>query len=207
MVKLPVYDTAGERAGEREAPEALFGAEVNQALLHQVVVAHLANQRQGTASTKTRSEVAGSGRKLWRQKGTGRARVGDRRPPSRVGGGVAGGPRPRSYRQRTPERMKAQGLRAALSAKARAEELVLVQPFALAEPKTRALRQVLEALGAEGRVLLVLGEPDPIIWRCGRNIPGLAITDAAQVNAYQVLAARRVILAEDALAGLEARLS
>jgi len=207
MPTLPVYDTTGNQTGELEAPPAIFDAPVNEALLHQVVVAHLAAQRQGTASTKTRGEVSGSGRKLWRQKGTGRARVGDRRPPSRVGGGVAAGPVPRSFRQRLSRRVRAEGLREALTAKARAGGITVIEALELAEPKTRALFEILTALGAEGDVLLVLPQPSETIWRSGRNIPGLRIVEAAALNAYDVLAARRVLIVREAIAGLEARLS
>jgi large subunit ribosomal protein L4 len=202
---LPVYDTSGARAAELEVSEAVFGAVASEALLHQVSVAELAARRRGTAHTKTRGEVAGSNRKLWRQKGTGRARVGDQRPPSRVGGGVAAGPRARSYRQRISRGVKTEALRGALSARAKAGEIMLVEPFELAEAKTRALQDFLHALGVEGDALLVLGQPSEPIWRCGRNIVGLRITDARQVSAHQVLAARSIIITTDALPGLEAR--
>ena len=206
MPRLPVYDITGAQQEEREVSEALFGASVNEAVLHQVVVAELAAEHQGTASTKSRGEVAGSRRKLWRQKGTGRARVGDRRPPNRVGGGIAMGPRPRSYRQRVSRRLKADALRAALTARSGAGDLVLVEPFELTEAKTKALYEVLRALDAIGGALLVLAEQSEVIWRCGRNIPGLSIVDARQVNAHDVLVARKVIITTDALPGLENRL-
>jgi len=204
---LPVYHTDGTQAGELEVSARVFDADPKEALLHQVVVAELADARQGTAHTKTRGEVSGSGRKLWRQKGTGRARVGDRRPPHRVGGGVAAGPRMRSYRQRLSRRARAEALCSALSARARAGELTIVDALHLPEPKTRALEKILATLGAQGRALLVLAEPSDVIWRSGRNLPGLLIRPAAQLNAYDVLVARRVIIAKDAMPRLEARLS
>jgi large subunit ribosomal protein L4 len=207
VATLPVYTAAGEKAGDRDVPDALFGDSPRPELLHQVVVAELAAQRQGTAHTKTRGEVAGSGRKLWRQKGTGRARVGDRRPPNRVGGGRAMGPRARSYRQRTTPRVKRQALRAALAARATSGDLVLLEAFELTEAKTRALNAVLESVVGVKGVLLLLGEPSEIIARCGRNIPDLRVTDASNVSAYDVLAARKVIVTTDALPRLEARLS
>lgn len=206
MATLPVYNTAGEKAGDRDVPDALFGDSPRPGLLHQVVVAELAAKRQGTAHTKTRGEVAGSGRKLWRQKGTGRARVGDRRPPNRVGGGRAMGPRARSYRQRTTPRVKRQALRAALAARAAAGDVVLLEAFELTEAKTRALNDVLESVSDVKPLLLLLGEPSDTIVRCGRNIPDLRVTEAGSVTAYDVLAARKVIITTDALPRLEARL-
>jgi large subunit ribosomal protein L4 len=202
-----VYNTSGAQTGEMEVPEAVFGGCPQVPVLHQVVVAGLAARRQGTAHTKTRGEVAGSNRKLWRQKGTGRARVGDRRPPHWTGGGRATGPRMRDYRQRVAKRVKQQGLRSALAAQAGAGGIVLVEPFQLAEAKTKALRAVLAALGAEGNTLLLLGERNEVISRCGRNLPGLHIAQAAEVSAYQVLRARKLVVTTDALPRLEARLS
>ena len=208
MPTVPLHDITGSQTGQVELSGQVFGAAPNRKVLHQVLVAQLAAARQGTAHTKTRAEVSGSGRKLWRQKGTGRARVGDRRPPHWEGGGVAAGPRPRSYRQRLPRRVKTEALRSALSVRAKAGQLTVVEPFELPEPKTRALQQILGSLGAQARrVLLILGQHDDIIWRCGRNIPGLIIRPAADVNGYDVLAARHVILVQDAIAPLEARLS
>ena len=207
MATLPVYDSTGTRTGEMEAPAAVFTDTPNAAILHQVVLAQLAADRQGNASTKTRAEVRGSNRKLWRQKGTGRARVGDARAPSREGGGVAMGPRPRSHRQRLSREMKRSGLRSALGARAAEGAITVVESIALPEAKTRALREILDALEAEGRVLLVLGEPDESVLRSGRNIPGLSIASAVDLNAYQVITARKAIMTKDAVARLEARLS
>ena len=207
MPTLPLYDTNGSRIGELQVSASIFDAAPREALLHQVIVAELAAARQGTAQAKTRGEVSGSGRKLWRQKGTGRARVGDRRPPHRTGGGVAAGPRMRSYSQRLSRRAKAEALRSALSARARAGELTIVDALHLPEPKTKALQQILLALGAEGRALLVLAESGEVIRRCGRNIPGLTMRPAADLTAYDVLAARALIIAKEAILLLEARLS
>ncbi len=207
MPALPVYNIEGEQTGEIEAPDRIFGQEPNLALLHEVVVAALAGRRQGTSHTKTRSEVSGSTRKLWRQKGTGRARVGDRRPPHWTGGGVAMGPRARSHRQRLPRSVKTEGLRSALSAQAQSGEVAILEPFELPEAKTRALRTILDALEAYGSTLLVLAQPDPLMWRCGRNIPGLAVRPATELNALDVLKARRVFIVRDAIEALEARLS
>lgn len=207
MPTLPRYDLEGTQTGEVELPDKIFGREPNQALLHQTVVAALASRRQGTASTKTRSEVAGSTRKLWRQKGTGRARVGDRRPPHWSGGGVAMGPRPRSYRQRLPEAAKVEGLRSALSAKAQSGDLIVLESFELPAAKTKAVQTILDALGVSGRTLLVLPEANTVIWRCGRNIPGVVIRPASDLNVLDVLTARKAIIIRDAIPVLEERLS
>jgi len=207
MSTLPLYDATGAPAGEMAVPAGVFGAEPNQAALHQTVLAELAARRQGTHSAKTRAQVSGSTRKLWKQKGTGRARVGDRRPPHWRGGGVAMGPQARSHRQRLSKRLKKESLRWALSVQASAGEVLLVEPFELAEAKTSALVSLLEAMEAKGRVLLVLAQREETIWRCGRNLPGLVIAVAGEVNAYDVLAARKVIVGTDALPLLEARLS
>jgi large subunit ribosomal protein L4 len=202
---LPIYDKTGAHAGEVDLPTA-FASEPHGVVLHQAVLADLAGQRQGTSKAKTRGEVAGSGRKLWRQKGTGRARVGDRRPPNRVGGGTVTGPRPRSYDQRTSARMKQSALRSALGARAGAGDVIVLEAVELAEAKTKALQSLLNAIGVSGDLLLVLPESDGTIWRCGRNIEGLRIVAAADVNAYDLMAARTVILTKDAISRLEARL-
>jgi large subunit ribosomal protein L4 len=207
MPTLPLYNIEGTQTGEVDVPAELFDLEPNEAVLHQVVVAELAARRQGTAHTKTRAAVAGSTRKLWRQKGIGRARVGDRRPPHWTGGGVALGPQARSHRTRLPRRVKTRALCFALSAHARAGAISLLEPFELPEPKTRALQEVLDAVGLVGRGLLVIPKPDQIIWRCGRNIPGLAIRPATELTAYDVLSARSIVITRDAVAALEARLS
>jgi large subunit ribosomal protein L4 len=207
MPTLPIYNAEGEQTGDLEAPDHIFGREPNLSLLHEVVVAAMAAQRQGTSNAKTRSEVAGSTRKLWRQKGTGRARVGDRRPPHWTGGGVAMGPRSRSHRKRLPRGAKTEGLRSALSAQAQSGDVVILEPFELPETKTRALQAILNALEASRGTLLVLPAPDPLLWRCGRNIAGLAIRPATELSALDVLRARKIFIRRDALAALDARLS
>lgn len=207
MPTLPVYNIAGAQTGELELSAEVFGGEPNQAVLHQVVVAELAARRQGTASTKTRSEVAGSTRKLYRQKGTGRARTGDRRAPHKIHGGVAMGPHPRSHRQRISRSVKAEGVRSALSAQVQAGYLTIVEQLELPEAKTKSLKAILDLLGATGRALLVIAEPNETIWRCGRNIPGLSIRPASDITAWEVLTARKIVITRDAIPALEARLS
>ena len=207
MPTVPVYDRQGSQTGELALADEVFGVRPKEGLLHQVVVAGLSAQRQGTHDTKTRGEVAGSTRKLWKQKGTGRARVGDRRSPIRSGGGVAMGPHPRSYRQRIPRGAKLEGLRSALSAQVQAGSLLVLDSIELSEAKTRVLKGILDAVGATGRALLVLAQPDEIVWRCGRNIPGLSIIPASDVNVLDVLAARKIVVTREAIPALEARFS
>ena len=203
---LPLYDKTGAHAGEVEVPGAFQGAPALVGL-HETVLADLAGQRQGTSKTKTRGEVAGSTRKLWRQKGTGRARVGDRTPPNRIGGGTVTGPRPRDYDHRLSARTKRAALRSALGLRAEAGDVLVVESVELPEAKTKALKALLDAIGVSGRLLLVVPEHDALVRRCGRNIPGLSITTAADVNAYDLMAARKVILAQQAIPRLEARLA
>jgi large subunit ribosomal protein L4 len=207
MPTLPVYSLEGTQTGELEVSAVVFGVEPNQAVLHQVVVAELAARRQGTADTKTRGEVAGSTRKLWRQKGTGRARTSDRRAPHKIHGGVAMGPHPRSHRQRVSRALKAESVRSALSAQLQAGCLTVVEPLALPEAKTKALKAVLDSLGVVGRALLVIAEPSEMIWRCGRNLPGLSIRVASDVTALELLTARKIVITTEAVPALEARLS
>jgi large subunit ribosomal protein L4 len=206
MAALPLYDKTGAHAGEVELPGSLRAAP-QVVGLHEAVLGNLAGKRQGTSSTKTRGEVAGSTRKLWRQKGTGRARVGDRTPPNRVGGGVVNGPRPRDYDQRVSVRVKRAALRTALGLRAEAGDLLIVEAVELPEAKTKALQALLDAIGVSGKLLLVVPEHDAVVHRCGRNIPGLTITTAADVNAYDLMAARKVIVAQQAISRLEARLA
>ncbi len=206
MAAVPVYDKSGAHTGEVEVPAA-FAVEANLPVVHQVVLGELAGQRQGTSKAKTRGEVAGSGRKLWRQKGTGRSRVGDRRPPGRIGGGTVTGPRPRDYDQRTPGRVKQAALRSALGVRIAAGDVVALEAIELPEPKTRHLQALLESVGLSGDLLLVLPEYDAMVHRSGRNIRGLDITTAGEVTAYALMSARKVILVTEAMARLEARLA
>ncbi|MBN1458086.1 MAG: 50S ribosomal protein L4 [Armatimonadetes bacterium] len=207
MATLAVYSLDGKQVSELELPESVFGADVNEGLLHEAVVAGLRSRRQGNAQAKTRGEVSGSRRKLWRQKGTGRARVGDRFAPHWKGGGVAMGPRGRTFRYRLSRRARLEALRSALTAQVRSEDVILLEPLELPEAKTRVMQGLLDALGVAGNALLVLPTHDDTVWRCGRNIPGLTIHPATDINALDVLAARKVVLTTDAISALEKRLS
>ena len=155
---VPVYNVSGEQVGERDLPESIFGAEPNKALMHQALTRQLANARLGTHSTKTRGEVSGGGRKPWRQKGTGRARQGSTRAPHWRGGGIVFGPRPRGYTQDMPKKMRRAALRCALSVKAQAGSVVLIDSLSLASPRTREMRDVLAKLQTGENAVVALGD-------------------------------------------------
>lgn len=203
MPKVSVYNLEGQTVGEIELSDAVFGAPVNEALLHQAVVTYLNNQRQGTASTKTRAEVRGGGRKPWRQKGTGRARHGSIRSPIWVGGGVTFGPKPREFRQALPKKARRAAMRSALSAKVRDGELIVLETLSMAEPKTKEMAAVLSRLSAERKPLIVLSERDRNVELSTRNLPGAGTTQATDMNVYQVLAHDKLVLTKDAVAKLE----
>ena len=203
MPTVPVHRLSGEQSGEVTLSAEVFEQSPNEALLHQVMVAELANRRRGTASTKTRGEVRGGGRKPWRQKGTGRARVGSRRSPIWVGGGIVHGPRPRSYQQATPRKMKEQALRTALSTRCEAGEITVIEDLRLQEAKTGELARLLAPLELPGRALVVLAQSDPSVELAARNLAGIRITLPEELSAYQVLHCNRLVLTQAALARVE----
>lgn len=205
MATLDVHNISGDVLREKELAEAFTDAEVNGHVIHQCVVAYLANQRQGTASTKTRSEVKGSGRKLYRQKGTGRARVGDAKSPIRVHGGVAFGPKPRSYRQATPKRVRLLGLHSALADRFQNQQCILVEDFTLEHPRTKDIVKILEAVNAKGKVLLVLNEHCLNIHLSVRNIPQVNSCTWDNINIYQVMWHDTLIITENAAEKLESK--
>ena len=205
MAALDVYSRSGDTIRQRELSDQFVNATVNEAVIHQCVVAHLANQRRGTASTKTRSEVRGSGRKLYRQKGTGRARVGDGQSPIRVHGGVAFGPKPRSYRQRTPKKVRQLGLHSALADKFQNDGCILIEDFTLDAPKTKDIVQVLENLGLADKILLVLGQPESNIHLSVRNIPNVNSCVWNTLNVYDVLWHDKIVFTESAAEQLEGK--
>ena len=202
MPKVAVYNLQGEVVGERELDEGVFGAPVNEPLLHQVVVAYLANQRQGTADTKTRGEVAGGGRKPWRQKGTGRARQGSIRSPLWPKGGIVFGPHPREYRQEVPLRVRRTALVSALSAKVRDGELVVLDNVTMEKPQTRTIAGLLDRLQAR-RALIVTPGVDRTVYLSARNIPGVVVRPATDLNAYEVLSNGKIMLVSEAVDRLE----
>lgn len=194
-----LFASDGNRKGEIGLNPEIFGIEPNQAVMHQVVTAQLAGARSGTASTKTRGQVRGGGRKPWRQKGLGRARQGSIRAPQFVGGGVAFGPQPRSYAQRTPKKMKRLALRSALSARVAEGNVKVVETFDWAEPKTKQALAFLDALDAGRKVLLVLGRSDRIPERSFRNLRGVAIVEPGQLTTYDVLWADTLVFTTDTI--------
>jgi large subunit ribosomal protein L4 len=203
MPQTTLYDRTGASVGSVELSDALFASPVNEAVLHQVVTAQLAGRRTGTSSTKTRGEVAGGGKKPWRQKGTGRARQGSRRSPQFAGGGVVFGPHPRSYEQRLPRKMKQLALRGALSAKLIDEAIKVVDSFGLESIKTRELVAVLAALQASGRVLVIAPGRDENLDLSARNIPEVDVILADSLNVVDLLAADVVLIEQPALARME----
>jgi large subunit ribosomal protein L4 len=208
MPKTNLYDRTGATVGSVDLAETLFAAPVNEAVLHQAVVAQLAGRRTGTADTKTRGEVRGGGRKPYRQKGTGRARQGSRTAPHYRGGGVVFGPHPRSYDQKLPRKMRRIALRSALTSKFGDDAIRVVDQFGMTdEPKTKAFVAVLEALGAgdghERRVLVVAPAPDESLLRSASNLPSVIVIRADSLNVVDLLNADAVLIEQPALAKME----
>ncbi|WP_025616598.1 50S ribosomal protein L4 [Salinispora cortesiana] len=200
MTTVDVRTVEGTKAGSVELPADIFDAQANIALMHQVVVAQLAAARQGTHKTKTRGEVAGGGKKPYKQKGTGRARQGSIRAPQFAGGGVVHGPVPRDYSQRTPKKMKAAALRGALSDRARADRVHVVEAFVAGEkPSTKAALATLAKLTDARRVLVVLSSTDELNWVSLRNEPRVHLIESGQLNTYDVLLADDVVFTKEAL--------
>lgn len=198
-LKAKVIDGAGKSAGTKDLPEALFGSEINVPVMHQVVQAQLAGIRSGTASTKTRSEVRGGGKKPWRQKGTGRARHGSSRSPIWVGGGTVFGPKPRSYEKKVPKKMRALALRSALASKAADDAIWVLDGFT--EAKTKAAAACLKAAGIEGRILIVVNitdEGNADLHKAFRNLKKSAFVFDRSLNTYDLLLADAVIFTASA---------
>jgi large subunit ribosomal protein L4 len=197
-------DVTGAALGPVELEPSVFGIEPNQAVLHQVVTAQLAAARAGTQSTKTRSEVRGGGAKPWRQKGTGRARAGSSRSPIWSGGGVALGPKPRSYRQRTPKKMVRLALCSALSDRAEGQQVVLIDRWPWETPRTKDAVGALQTLGLSGRVLVVLGPDDVVAERSFGNLQQVRTIQVGELGAYDVLRCDWVVFTDDTLPGAQA---
>jgi large subunit ribosomal protein L4 len=199
MSSVDLRDRSGATSGSVDLDEAIFGIEPNVAVMHQVVTAQLAARRAGTQSTKTRAEVAGGGAKPWRQKGTGRARQGSNRSPQWRGGGVALGPKPRSYAQRTPKKMIKLALRSALSDRAAQGRIVVIDSWGFDPPKTKDAIAALAALGASGKVLVVLPPGELDTWKSFRNLTDVHVLLAGELNAYDVLCSDWVIFTQATL--------
>ncbi len=195
-----LYAADGTRKGEVDLAPEIFGIEPNIPVMHQVVTAQLAAARAGTHSTKTRAEVRGGGRKPWRQKGLGRARQGSIRAPQWVGGGVAHGPKPRDYSQRTPKKMRRLALRSALSARASEGQIKVVESFDVwDEPKTKRAAELLAAMGVTGKVLLIAEDHERAAIKSFRNIDGVIASNLGQANTYDVLWADTIIMSKGTL--------
>ena len=199
MLKTNVYNMSGKLVGEIELPEALFGIEPNNAVVHDSVKNHLANKRQGTQSALTRAEVAGGGRKPWRQKGTGRARQGSTRAPQWTHGGIVFAPKPRDYSYTLNKKAKRLALKSALSAKAAESCVVVIDSIKMGAPKTKEFAAFLAAVGAEKKPLVVTAAADQNVVKSGRNIPGCQVTFANLLNVYDIVNAGKLVVDQAAL--------
>lgn len=203
MPNVAVFDMAGNKQGEMELNAGVFGCEINEPVLHSVVRAYLLNQRQGTQSTKTRSEVSGGGIKPWRQKGTGRARQGSIRAPQWMHGGIALGPKPRTWKISINKKVKRIAMQSALSAKVADNELVVVDSIATGEYKTKKIVEMLKALGADKKALIVLPEVDKFVVQSASNIQGVKTATPGTLNVYDILKYDMFIVAKDAVKVIE----
>ncbi len=202
MPNVALYDITGKVIGDIELSENVFGQPVNEPVLHQVVVAHLANCRQGTQSAKTRSEVSGGGKKPYRQKGTGRARQGSTRAPQWTHGGVVFAPKPRDYSQKVNAKVRRIALKSALSSKVADSELIVFDALNIEAPKTKEMVKVLKAVEAD-KALIVLADKDETVERAAANIPGVKTTQVGTLNTYEVLKYKKLILTKDSVAKIE----
>lgn len=203
MSSIKVVDMAGKEVGTIELSDAVFGAEVNEAVLHAAVRAYLMNQRQGTQSTLTRSEVSGGGKKPWKQKGTGRARQGSTRSPQWTHGGVALGPKPRKYKIALNKKTKRAAMISALSAKVAANELIVVDTITAEAYKTKTMVSMLSAIGAADKSLVVLAENDKMVVKSFANIEGVKTTQTNTINVYDILNCKSLVVAKDAVKKIE----
>lgn len=203
MAKVSVYDMNGNAVSELELNDAVFGIEPSEYAMHQAVVNFLANQRHGTQSTLTRTEVSGGGRKPWRQKGTGHARQGSTRSPQWRHGGVALGPKPRSYTYTLNKKVKRLALLSALSSKAQENEIVVVDSIKTDEFKTKTIVNMLKALNVDGKALIVLDTVDQKVIKSAANIPGVKTTQVNTLNVYDILNYNKFVVVKDAVAKIE----
>ena len=203
MPNVALFDMAGNKKGEFELAAEVFGCEVNQPVLHSVVRAYLLNQRQGTQSTKTRAEVSGGGIKPWRQKGTGRARQGSTRSPQWTHGGIALGPKPRAWKVSINKKVKRLAMKSALSSKVVDNEMVVIENLAMDSYKTKTIVNLLKAVGAEKKALIVTAENDKIVAKSAANIPGVKTATPGTLNVYDILKAKYLVIDKEALAVIE----
>ncbi|MBR4466484.1 50S ribosomal protein L4 [bacterium] len=203
MPKIDVLNMAGEKVSELELSEAVFAVEPNTSAMHIAVVNYLANQRQGTQSTLTRSEVSGGGKKPWRQKGTGRARQGSTRAPQWFHGGIAHGPKPRSYSFTINKKVKRLAIRSAFSAKVADNEMIVIDEIKLDAIKTKDMVKALAAVKAAKKALIVLPEKDDVVYRSARNIEGVKVAPVNAISVYDILNCDSLVIAKDAVAKIE----
>ena len=203
MPKIDVYDIEGKKVSTVDLNEEIFGIEPNEAVVHSVLVNFLANERQGTQSTKTRAEVRGGGRKPWRQKGTGRARQGSIRAPQWIKGGIALGPKPRSYKYQVNKKEKRLAIRSCLSSKVLENELTVVDSLALKEIKTKDMAKALTNLKVEGKTLILLPEKNETVQKSARNIEGVKTTLVNTINVYDLLKYKNLVITLDTVKKLE----
>jgi large subunit ribosomal protein L4 len=198
MPSVDIIDLSNKKVGTLDLADEVFGAPINENLIYEAVRHHLAGTRRGTASTKTRHEVAGSGKKLWKQKGTGRARMGSIRSPLWRHGGTTHGPQPRDYSYKLPRKMQLGALRSALSAKLRDGELRVVSEFAISEPKSKGMRKTLDTLDASRTILLVDNSANKNLALASRNLEGVKLVASREVNVYDLLGHQHILLSQEA---------
>lgn len=203
MPNVAVLDMAGKKVGTVDLNDSIFGIEPNAAVMHQLVVSYLANQRQGTQSALTRAEVSGGGRKPWRQKGTGRARQGSTRAPQWYHGGVVFAPKPRDYRFSVNKKVRRLAMKSAFSTKALSTDVIVIDSIALDEIKTQSIVKMLAAVNSEKKALIVLPTVDEKVIKSARNIEGVKTAQVNELNVYDILNADKLIIAKDALAKIE----
>ncbi len=203
MATVKVFDMAGSAVSETELKDEIFGIEPNVSVMHAVVINYLANQRQGTQSTLTRTEVSGGGRKPWRQKGTGHARQGSIRAPQWTHGGVAIGPKPRSYRYTLNKKVRRLAMKSALSTKVQEGNLIVLDTLKMDEFKTKTIKNMLNALGVEKKALIVTAEAEPKVYRSANNIPGVKTATVGTLNVYDILNGGKFIAPKNAIAKIE----
>ena len=203
MPKVNVYNMLGEQVGEIELKDDVFGIEVNQHVVYEVVKNQLANRRQGTQSTKTRAEVRGGGRKPWRQKGTGRARAGSSRSPVWTGGGVAFAPKPRDYSYKVPKKVKRLAMKSALTSKVENNEIIVIDELNFDAPKTKDMTNLLKKLNADRKALIVTAEKNENVIRSANNIPAVQTTVVNNLNVYDILNHNSFIITKDAVRKVE----
>ena len=203
MSKLSVLDMAGKKAGSIELNDSIFAIEPNMSAMHLVVVGYLANQRQGTQSTKTRSEVSGGGKKPWRQKGTGRARQGSTRAPQWYHGGIALGPKPRTYGISINKKVRRLAMKSALSSKVAADEMIVLDSIKLDAIKTKAMAEMFAAIKAGKKVLVVLPENNEVVYKSIRNIEGAKVSTVNTLNVYDILNCDSLVVLKDSVTKIE----